>query len=49
MTAIIQTKTSQGKYKTITKVFNDKKHYDNYISLLFRTGTKVIGTHVLSK
>lgn len=42
MKAIISMKKGR-QYKTIVKEFNNESHLDNYILLMERKGTKIIG------
>ena len=42
MKAILTLKYANGNTHEKVKVFNDEKHMDNYIMLLFRKGIKVI-------
>jgi hypothetical protein len=37
----------RGSYLVYNKTFNDKRHLDNYINLLYRKGTKLIGYVIL--
>jgi hypothetical protein len=42
MKAILTLKYTNGNTHEKVKVFNDEKHMDNYIMMLFRKGIKVI-------
>ena len=44
--ATIDFKNRYGKYFSISKIFSNEKHLDNYISFMERKGNKEIGTEI---
>ena len=43
MTAALSIQNPYGGYRTLTKVFKDDRHLDNYIDYMSRKGYKIIG------
>jgi hypothetical protein len=37
-----------GKYDVLVKQFNDERHLDNYVNLLYRKNVKVVGYEIIN-
>lgn len=49
ITAVFSISKSRGAYSVYERSFNNERHLDNYIALLYRKGVKLIGYEITSK
>ena len=47
ITAVFSISKARGSYSVYERTFNDERHLDNYIALLYRKGVKLIGYEIV--
>jgi hypothetical protein len=48
ITAVFSISKSRGAYSVYERSFNNERHLDNYIALLYRKGVKLIGYEIIN-